>query len=68
MSEQAQTQWVTERGHITREHTMWCGVCGNWEQVAEPTKGIAAKWFRRAGWKNTKENGWTCPTCLQQKR
>jgi len=55
------------RGYISREHTVWCGVCGNWEQTADGIKKEAERYFRKNGWRYTEENGWTCPKCLGKK-
>lgn len=54
------------KGRISREHTMWCGRCGNWEQVAVELKSEAIKVFCRSGWKKTKEHGWVCGDCGEE--
>jgi hypothetical protein len=55
------------RGYISKQYTAWCGECGNWEQVDEELKSAALKRFVKRGWRQTKENGWTCPKCLRLK-
>lgn len=54
------------KGYISREHTMWCGLCCHWDQVAEHYMRSAIKYFRDMGWKKTKENGWVCPKCQRK--
>ena len=54
------------RGYINRQHTIWCGICSNWEQVSEHRKSSAIKAFRGLGWKYTKACGYVCPDCLKQ--
>jgi len=56
------------RGYISRQHTAWCGVCGNWTQVDEHLKSDAEKRFRKDGWKYTEKSGWTCPRCLEERK
>lgn len=51
------------KGYISRQHTAWCGACGNWEQVDEQLRAAAEKRFRKMGWKCTKKDGWLCPAC-----
>ena len=49
-------------GYISRQHTVWCGVCGNWVQVDEQLKKDAIQRFRKLGWSyQGKERGWVCP-------
>jgi len=54
---------MTFKGYISRQHTVWCGVCGCWWQVDEHLKRDAVKRCRRQGWKQTRENGWVCHHC-----
>lgn len=56
------------KGYISRQHTAWCGECGNWELVDEHMKTKAVLIFRKLGWRYTKEHGWTCPKCSEKKR
>jgi len=51
------------RGYISRQHTVWCGECGNWEQVDAHLKADAEKLVRRLGWKYIEKSGWSCPEC-----
>lgn len=52
------------KGYISREHTIWCGGCSHWHTDAhEPTRAAMARVMRKRGWKNTKANGWLCPSC-----
>lgn len=51
------------KGYISRQHTVWCGVCSCWEQVDENRKQDAIKRFRRNGWKQTRQHGWLCHHC-----
>ncbi len=55
------------KGEISIEHTVWCGICMNWEQAAEPTKRLMGIFARSRGWKYTKEKGWVCPKCAEVK-
>ena len=54
-------EYEHERGHITREATVWCGQCSAWYQVAARTIAVAEREFRRSGWKKTSAHGWVCP-------
>jgi hypothetical protein len=47
-------------GDITREFTVWCGLCSEWHQESAKNQTIAIKIFRRSGWIKTKEHGWIC--------
>lgn len=49
-------------GFLHSTHYATCGICGNWEAVADGRQGRAAG-ARQKGWKNTTENGWVCPNC-----
>lgn len=49
-------------GYISKQYTVWCGVCGNWDQISVNLKKRAIKKWKHAGWKKTK-NGWVCPKC-----
>lgn len=53
------------KGYISRQHTVWCGECGNWEQADEHLAKNAQIRFRRLGWRKTKEQGWLCPGCYK---
>jgi hypothetical protein len=55
------------RGYISRQYTVWCGECGHWKKVDSALKKRAEYISRKAGWKNTSANGWTCPKCLEKK-
>lgn len=52
------------RGYVSREHTVWCGICGNWAQLAEPKLPAFRKAVIRMGWKSLRKRGWVCPKCL----
>ena len=58
---------VFEKGHISTEFTVWCGMCIRWYQEAAPGKMEAAKDFRLNGWKKTKARGWMCPDCSKKR-
>ena len=48
------------QGTITREHTVWCGICSNLEQFGETTKHATRRAARKSGWKFTRKYGWVC--------
>jgi hypothetical protein len=52
------------KGHITREHTIWCGGCAQWTTEAVDTRAALAKISRKRGWKKTKDHGWVCHACV----
>lgn len=57
------------KGYISRQYTVWCGVCGQWDQRDNARdKAHMAKLARRSGWSFSKEHGWRCPNCVQAKR
>lgn len=49
-----------EKGYISRQFTVWCGLCHEWYQESCRTQAQAIAEFKRLGWKNTKEHGWVC--------
>lgn len=49
-------------GHITREHTAWCGGCAYWQTFASYLKRDVIDKMKVQGWR--KRNGkWHCPDC-----
>lgn len=54
------------KGEITREHTVWCGLCVCWMQRAVRTKTAMAHCARKLGWVFTRKNGWVCPICKEK--
>lgn len=55
------------RGIITRQHTIWCGICLNWDQRDYHRKHDAERSWRKSGWRNTARFGWLCPRCYEKK-
>ncbi|ASS66239.1 hypothetical protein [Paenibacillus sp. RUD330] len=53
------------KGWISRDFTVWCGGCTEWQQVSTRRETDAAKEFRVHGWKLTKHRGWLCPNCMK---
>lgn len=53
---------------ITREYTVWCDVCVDWdrESLALTLKGAVEKW-KRKGWKRSKAGRWLCPDCIEKR-
>jgi len=53
---------------ITRQFTVWCSYCENWEQIdAEiPRLRNVPRIFRKMGWKHD-QDGWKCPKCLAER-
>ena len=49
-------------GVITTQHTVWCGICCDWDQSTGTTRHSMLKW-RRMGWKHSTKHGWICPRC-----
>jgi len=47
-------------GYISREHTFWCGTCGNWEQFAERHVQVAIVRATARGWMYHPTAGWLC--------
>lgn len=50
-------------GNVTRQATVWCGACENWDMQDTP----AVSTWKRMGWRKTKE-GWRCPGCIGRTR
>jgi hypothetical protein len=53
------------RGYISIEHTVWCGVCGNWDQRSGKKRRLIKQWLA-AGWKRERARGWVCPKCQKK--
>lgn len=53
------------KGYISREFTVWCGGCIEWRQEGAARQALAAKAFRKSGWKLTEQKGWLCPICVE---
>lgn len=53
------------KGRISREYTVWCGGCVEWQQEGAAKMAHAASTFRSSGWKLTKKRGWLCPICAE---
>lgn len=54
------------KGEISREHTIWCGLCAEWWRYAARTKSEMTRYATRSGWKKTKKHGWICPRCVKE--
>ena len=54
------------KGHITTEHTVWCGNCTEWLQISGSMAECVAM-FRAYGWIRTRKDGWLCPGCKHDK-
>lgn len=54
-------------GNITREHTVWCSRCVEWEQQPVHLKSDMVKVIRRGGW-GTRQGKWVCPLCIAKER
>lgn len=53
-----------DKGRITRQHTVWCGGCGNWEAASTRTASQMADIARtELKWRETREYGWVCREC-----
>jgi len=53
------------KGHISVQHTVWCGVCNRWEQHDGPKKECVDEW-KREGWRRSRKFGWVCPACRRR--
>lgn len=53
-------------GYISRQHTVFCGVCGNWDREESELKSKCIKVWKKLGWKLTKDRGWLCPNCYSK--
>ncbi len=54
------------KGHISTEHTVWCGRCPNWELLAEHTVRSMISAVKSIRWKTHKTWGWLCPYCVKE--
>lgn len=50
------------KGYAVRGYTVWCGECGNWDQVSGSLKSCEKLW-KKNGWTKTRRWGWLCPEC-----
>lgn len=55
------------KGAITTQFTIWCGNCGEWDQISDSLKG-AKQDFALLGWKNTHKHGWLCLECYRDRK
>lgn len=51
------------KGSISTEHTVWCGDCVKWVQMAIGHMPSFKQAIKKEGWKNTKARGWLCRKC-----
>jgi hypothetical protein len=49
------------KGRLEVGYTAWCG-CGNWTR-ASGSRAECVRQFKRKGWTNTPDRGWSCPHC-----
>jgi hypothetical protein len=56
-------QVAVGKGQIRTTLDVWCGRCGNWENLDAFTKRAAGVIARQKGWQNTRQKGWVCPLC-----
>jgi hypothetical protein len=47
---------------ITKQYTIWCDACGNWDQASADTIRAFVKFMKRSGWYYTKTKV-LCPAC-----
>jgi len=52
------------KGYISIEYTVWCGECGNWDQISGKKKYAKRQW-KIDGWKLTRDYGWLCSNCSE---
>jgi uncharacterized protein YlaI len=50
-------------GYISKQYTVWCGICGEWEYVDGNNLTQAGKNARKKEWKYTPVHGWVCQQC-----
>lgn len=53
---------------VTTQQTVWCDVCGNWDQITD-TRAAVLRHLKRQGWKRTRQDGQVkdiCPACLKK--
>lgn len=54
---------------ITKQYTVWCDICSDWDQVTSSTAARAWKAVKRSGWKQKKVDGelkHVCPACVDR--
>lgn len=51
---------------ITRNYTVWCQLCGHWDEQQDARKPVCVKRWKKFGWKLTKRHGWLCPRCVKE--
>lgn len=56
-----------EKGHMSVEHTVWCGGCQKWAQYPG-SKTECAKQAKHDGWKLTRKRAWLCSRCINKGR
>lgn len=53
-------------GSITKEFTVWCYECSEWNQYAEGGRcSVAKRYWKKWGWKIIKKV-WYCPDCVKK--
>ena len=55
------------KGVIKSRKEIWCGICGNWEDLPSVKYASIEAKARKFGWKKTKKYGWVCPKCVSIK-
>lgn len=58
----------TGYGKITRQFTVWCGVCGNWEMESANNIDLFIEMITngpRAKWRLTRDQGWCHKSCCR---
>ena len=56
------------RGHISKEHTAWCGRCSDWHQFATSRISEFKKEIQKLGWVQSSTSGWLCPQCARERK
>lgn len=52
-------------GFISQQHTIWCGICPEWDQLSGAKKDCLRAWLM-AGWERNKTAGYICPKCKEK--
>lgn len=52
---------------ISRQHTVWCETCAEWDQITgHETRQAAARAAIVRGWSYDTKDGWRCPSCTTE--
>lgn len=56
----------TKWGFISKEYTVMCANCGEWQSYSAENKRETSQLARKDNWKFVEADGWICPDCYEE--